>query len=59
MLVYLMVDHLLQPTTITATVIYFTALLFDQNLSLNKISVSEGTFKSSYKLMHAERNKNC
>lgn len=47
------------PTTIAATVIYFTCLLFNQNLSLNKISektgVSEGTIKSSYKLMHTER----
>lgn len=49
------------PTTIAATVIYFTSVAFDQNLTLAKISektgVSEGTIKSSYKLMHAERSK--
>lgn len=49
------------PTTIAATVIYFTSLIFDQKLSLTKISektgVSEGTIKSSFKLMVSEKTK--
>jgi len=49
------------PTTIAATVIYFTTLIFDQDISLSRISentgVSEGTIKSSYKVMYAARQK--
>lgn len=49
------------PTTIAATVIYFTSLIFDQKLTLAKISektgVSEGTIKSSFKLMNASKLK--
>lgn len=49
------------PTTIAATVIYFTSLVFDQKLTLSKISektgVSEGTIKSSFKLMVVEKHK--
>lgn len=49
------------PTTIAATVIYFTSLIFDQDITLTKISektgVSEGTIKSSFKLMYSVKTK--
>ncbi len=49
------------PTTITAAVIYMAAILFDAELSPNRISystgVSEGTIKTSYKLLDARRKE--
>ncbi|VEU21853.1 DEKNAAC102852 [Brettanomyces naardenensis] len=49
------------PTTIAATVIYFTTILFSQQIPLQKISektgVSEGTIKSSYKHLCTARDE--
>ncbi|ODV84523.1 hypothetical protein CANARDRAFT_29061 [[Candida] arabinofermentans NRRL YB-2248] len=49
------------PTTIAATVIYFTTAVFKQQVTLGKISektgVSEGTIKASYKHLYAAKEK--
>lgn len=49
------------PTTIAATVIYFSVIIFKETLSLAKISestgVSEGTIKSSFKIMIGSTSK--
>ncbi|GMM27645.1 transcription factor TFIIB [Martiniozyma asiatica (nom. inval.)] len=49
------------PTTIAATVIYFAVIIFDKQLNLSKISestgVSEGTIKSSFKIMCQAKEK--
>lgn len=49
------------PTTIAATIIYFTIAVFRQKVSLAQISdktgVSEGTIKASYKHLYAAKEK--
>ncbi|ODV80327.1 general RNA polymerase II transcription factor, TFIIB subunit [Suhomyces tanzawaensis NRRL Y-17324] len=49
------------PTTIAATVIYMAALIFGAELAPSKISdktgVSDGTIKTSYKVMYEEKDK--
>ena len=49
------------PITIAATVIYMSSLIFDADVTVTKIAnktgVSEGTIKTSFKVMYEDRNE--